>query len=93
MATGLRQVRHNVNFQPDYVLRVTEQTIAAACRTRLSAVVNGGPQNNTMPYLIRSNILLHLGTSPGPPIYLKENQTTWIRVYNDFASENLTMVR
>jgi hypothetical protein len=92
-ATGLRQVRHDVNFQPDYVLRVTQQTIAVACRTRLSAVVNGVPQNNTLPDLIRADIPLRLGTSPGPPIYLKENQTTWIRVYNDFASENLTMVR
>ncbi|KAH8703085.1 putative multi-copper oxidase [Talaromyces proteolyticus] len=68
---GLRQFRHDSNFQPDYILRVGEETTSAACRTRLSAVVNG--------------------TTPGPTLYMKENQTTWVRVYNDFRSENLTM--
>lgn len=32
------------------------------------------------------------GTSPGPEIRLKPEQTTWIRVYNDMDNENLTMV-
>ncbi|KEF57337.1 L-ascorbate oxidase [Exophiala aquamarina CBS 119918] len=31
------------------------------------------------------------GTSPGPPLYLKENYTTWVRVYNDIENENLTV--
>ncbi|KAI8631492.1 multicopper oxidase [Xylariaceae sp. FL1651] len=31
------------------------------------------------------------GTSPGPPLYLKEGQTTWIRVYNQLPDLNLTM--
>ncbi|KAF2155411.1 multicopper oxidase [Myriangium duriaei CBS 260.36] len=31
------------------------------------------------------------GTSPGPEIRLQENRTTWIRVYNDFEADNLTI--
>jgi len=32
------------------------------------------------------------GTSPGPPLSLKENYTTWVRVYNHIENENLTVV-
>lgn len=32
------------------------------------------------------------GTSPGPVLYLKEGETTWVRVYNDQEGRNLTMV-
>lgn len=31
------------------------------------------------------------GTSPGPAIYLKAGQPSWIRVYNDVPDANLTM--
>ncbi|KAI1339851.1 multicopper oxidase [Xylariaceae sp. FL0016] len=31
------------------------------------------------------------GTSPGPPLYLREGQTTWIRVYNHMDNLNLTV--
>lgn len=31
------------------------------------------------------------GTSPGPPLRIKPEQTTWVRVYNDMETENLTM--
>ncbi|EED21012.1 multicopper oxidase, putative [Talaromyces stipitatus ATCC 10500] len=57
--------------QPHYILRIASENITVACRTRLSAVVNG--------------------TVPGPAIYLKENQTTWVRVYNDLLHDNTTM--
>ncbi|KAI1264644.1 multicopper oxidase [Xylariaceae sp. FL1019] len=30
------------------------------------------------------------GTSPGPPLYLKEGQTTWVRVYNHLPDLNVT---
>ncbi|KAI9044400.1 L-ascorbate oxidase [Aspergillus affinis] len=36
-------------------------------------------------------IALVNGTTPGPSIHLRENQTSWVRVYNDFTSENLTI--
>lgn len=39
------------------------------------------------------NILLVNGTSPGPELRFKENQTIWIRVYNDVHDQNLTMVK
>ena len=41
VATAIRQVRHDRHFQPDYVLRITEDTVPIACRTRFSALVNG----------------------------------------------------
>jgi L-ascorbate oxidase len=31
------------------------------------------------------------GTSPGPPLRIKPDHTTWIRVHNDMEAENLTM--
>ncbi|GAD95403.1 multi-copper oxidase, putative [Paecilomyces variotii No. 5] len=68
---ALQQIRHDSQFQPDYILRISSDTINVACRSRLSTVVNG--------------------TSPAPPLYLKENQTTWVRVYNDLEYENTTI--
>jgi hypothetical protein len=35
---------------------------------------------------------LPTGTSPGPAIYLREDQPTWVRVYNDLESKNTTIV-
>lgn len=35
---------------------------------------------------------ISIGTSPGPAIYLREDQPTWVRVYNDLETENTTMV-
>lgn len=32
------------------------------------------------------------GTFPGPTVELAENQTTWIRVYNNIPDQNFTMV-
>lgn len=39
------------------------------------------------------NILVVNGTSPGPALKFTEGKTVWIRVYNDIAHQNLTMVR
>lgn len=33
------------------------------------------------------------GSIPGPPLRFTENQVVWIRVYNDMADDNVTMVR
>ncbi|KAL2834368.1 L-ascorbate oxidase [Aspergillus cavernicola] len=38
----------------------------------------------------RPSVLVN-GTLPGPTIYMRENQTTWVRVYNDLQAENYTM--
>lgn len=32
-------------------------------------------------------------TMPGPPLFLKEGKTTWVRVYNDMSDKNFTVVR
>lgn len=32
------------------------------------------------------------GTSPGPTLYLKEGQTTWVRVWNRIPDQNFTLV-
>lgn len=32
------------------------------------------------------------GTAPGPTLMLREEQITWIRVYNRLPDQNLTMV-
>ncbi|KPI37991.1 L-ascorbate oxidase [Cyphellophora attinorum] len=62
---------HDDSFQPDRVLRVSEQVSNQACRGRSSVVVNG--------------------TSPGPPVHIKPDETTWVRVYNDMEDQNLTV--
>ena len=38
------------------------------------------------------DILVVNGTSPGPALAFNEGETIWIRVYNDIAHQNLTMV-
>jgi hypothetical protein len=40
----------------------------------------------------RFSVLVN-GASPGPELRLQEDETTWIRVYNDMENENVTMVR
>lgn len=39
----------------------------------------------------RYSVILN-GTSPGPPLYLKEGYTTWVRVFNNIEDQNLTVV-
>lgn len=39
--TAVSQVRHDKDWQPDYILRITEDTVPIACETRFSALVNG----------------------------------------------------
>ncbi|KAL7619465.1 hypothetical protein AAE478_010004 [Parahypoxylon ruwenzoriense] len=31
------------------------------------------------------------GSTPGPPLYLREGKTTWVRVYNDMTDLNITV--
>ncbi|KAI0205948.1 L-ascorbate oxidase [Astrocystis sublimbata] len=38
----------------------------------------------------RNSVVLN-GSYPGPTLYLKEGQTTWIRAYNDLPDRNLTL--
>lgn len=47
--------------------------------------------NVTIDCESRYSVLLN-GTTPGPPIYLEEGKTSWIRVYNHISNDNLTVV-
>jgi L-ascorbate oxidase len=47
--------------------------------------------NITIDCQSRYSVLLN-GTSPGPPLYLKEGETSWVRVYNKIPYDNLTVV-
>lgn len=38
---AIQQVRHDGIFQPDHVLRVSEEVTSIACRSKQVAVVNG----------------------------------------------------
>jgi hypothetical protein len=40
----------------------------------------------------RESVLVN-GASPGPELRLQEDETTWIRVYNDMEHLNVTIVR
>ncbi|KAJ4292068.1 hypothetical protein N0V90_009967 [Kalmusia sp. IMI 367209] len=46
--------------------------------------------NITIDCQSRYSVLLN-GSSPGPTLYLKEGETTWIRVYNHIPDHNLTV--
>lgn len=47
--------------------------------------------NVTLNCESRFSVLLN-GSTPGPPLYLEEGKTSWVRVYNKIPSENLTVV-
>jgi FtsP/CotA-like multicopper oxidase with cupredoxin domain len=42
---------------------------------------------------IQQDVPIVNGTYPGPKIELQAGKTTWVRVWNDMPSDNLTMVR
>ncbi|KAF2731143.1 L-ascorbate oxidase [Polyplosphaeria fusca] len=46
--------------------------------------------NVTIDCQSRYSVLLN-GTTPGPPLYLEEGKTSWIRVYNEIPHNNLTV--
>jgi L-ascorbate oxidase len=48
-------------------------------------------RNITQGCSVRESVIVN-GTSPGPTLHIKPNKVTWIRVYNDMADQNLTMV-
>lgn len=54
-ATALRQIVHDENFQPNYILRVTHKEVSIACRSRLTALVNG--MLHTSPSFLREKSL------------------------------------
>ncbi|KAL9616304.1 MAG: hypothetical protein Q9160_008817 [Pyrenula sp. 1 TL-2023] len=53
-------------------------------------VLRVAAQNISVDCASRYSVVVN-GTSPGPPLYFKEEQTTWVRVYNDIQNQNTTM--
>jgi L-ascorbate oxidase len=53
-------------------------------------ILRATAQNISIDCQSRYSVVLN-GTFPGPPLYLREGWTTWIRVYNDIKEENLTV--
>ncbi|EWC44178.1 hypothetical protein DRE_07003 [Drechslerella stenobrocha 248] len=53
-------------------------------------VLRATAQNVSIACESRFSVLFN-GTSPGPTLYFKEGQTTWVRVYNDMTEYNLTV--
>ncbi|KAI0838435.1 putative multicopper oxidase [Hypoxylon sp. FL0890] len=47
-------------------------------------------ENITMNCEQRESVIFN-GTMPGPPLFLKEGKTTWVRVYNDMSDLNFTV--
>ena len=47
----------------------------------------------TQSCITKDHVILINGTAPGPEIRLMEGKIYWIRVFNDMAGQNLTMVR
>jgi L-ascorbate oxidase len=56
------------------------------------AVLRVTISNISQPCVPEKPVALVNGTYPGPALYLDEGKTQWIRVYNDMADQNLTMV-
>lgn len=54
-------------------------------------VLSATAKNVTINCLSRYSVVFN-DTLPGPPLHLKENYTTWVRVYNNIADQNLTVV-
>ncbi|OTA98175.1 putative multicopper oxidase [Hypoxylon sp. CI-4A] len=53
-------------------------------------VLHASSETITMNCEQRESVVFN-GTMPGPPLYLKEGQTTWVRVYNDMPDLNFTV--
>lgn len=56
------------------------------------AVLRVTISNVSQPCVPIKQVALVNGITPGPAIYLEEGKTSWIRVYNDMADLNLTIV-
>ena len=54
-------------------------------------ILRASAQNISVACASRYSVVVN-GTSPGPQIHLQENQTSWVRVYNDMTDQNFTMV-
>jgi len=56
------------------------------------AVLRVTQRTYTSSCIVKPDVVLVNGSSPGPELRLVEGKTYWIRVYNDMMDQNLTMV-
>ena len=56
------------------------------------AILRVTSQNVSLGGIQRLTTLVN-GSAPGPEVHVPENETVWIRVFNDMTDSNLTMVR
>lgn len=54
-------------------------------------VLSATAENVTINCVSRYSVVFN-GTAPGPPLHMRENHTTWVRVYNNIPDQNLTVV-
>lgn len=54
-------------------------------------ILRATAQNVTIACQSRYSTVLN-NSIPAPPIYLKEGQTSWVRVFNDMTDQNFTLV-
>ncbi|KAI1319964.1 L-ascorbate oxidase [Xylariaceae sp. FL0255] len=82
------------------LLWLQSQLLLPTCRAASASVHDASWQPEYVLYATQETMSINCqqrqsvvfnGTTPGPPIYLKEGQTTWIRVYNQLPNLNLTV--
>lgn len=73
------------------ILPVTTKLVKHDSSVLLDHVLRVTTRNIAVACQTRLSTVVN-GTSPGPELRIKPGETTWIRVYNDMESQNLTMV-
>ncbi|KAI0002709.1 putative multicopper oxidase [Xylariaceae sp. FL0662B] len=91
-------MRWPISLLPSLILQVgLLQTSAVASTASVhdpswqpEYVLHATSQVITMNCQQRESVVFN-GTTPGPPLYLQEGKTTWVRVYNDMSDLNFTV--
>jgi hypothetical protein len=75
-----------------FILQISK-TLATPPSPQISPdyVLVATAENVTINCQTRYSVIFN-GTTPGPALYMKENYTTWVRVYNQITDQNLTVV-
>ncbi|KAH6981711.1 ascorbate oxidase [Ilyonectria sp. MPI-CAGE-AT-0026] len=72
------------------ILPVAPELVKHDSSVHLDHILRVTTQNIAVACQTRLSTVVN-GTSPGPELRIKPGETTWIRVYNDMESQNLTM--
>lgn len=99
VSSSLQKMRWHLGLLPSLILQVgLLQTCAVATTASVhddqwqpEYLLRATSEVVTMNCEQRESVIFN-GTTPGPPLYLKEGKTTWVRVYNDMSDLNFTVV-